>query len=86
MLEVQSKVFCWQASLRILVKVVHFCFRFASFRKVCIEMPGVLEWFMWLTLFGCLQHSTVSQLSSSVFRFSFSGFSSPPFHLSCSQK
>ena len=58
-------------------KVVHFCFRFASFGKVYIEMPGVLQWFLQLTLFGCLQHSTLSQLSSSVFRFSF------PFHFTC---
>ena len=29
-------------------------------------MPGVLEWFMKLTLFGRLQHSTVSQHFSSV--------------------
>ena len=38
--------------------VVHFCS--ASFRKVCIEMSGVLEWFLQFTLFGRLQHSTVS--------------------------
>ena len=58
-------------------EVVHFCFRFASFRKVCIEMSGVLEWFMQFTLFGRLKHSTVSQLSSSVFRLSF------PLHFTC---
>ena len=54
-----------------------FCFHFASFRKVCIEMLGVLEWFLQLTLFGRLQHSTVSQLSSFVFRFNF------PLHFTC---
>ena len=42
-----------------------------------MEMPGVLEWFLQLTLFGRLQHNTVSQLSSSVFRFSF------PLHFAC---
>ena len=58
----------------ILAKVVHFSFlfsRFAFFGNVCIEMPGVLEWFLQLTLFDRLQHSIVSQLSSSVFKFSF---------------
>ena len=37
-------------------------------------MSGVLERFLQLTLFGCLQHSTVSQLSSSVFRSNFFHF------------
>ena len=54
-----------------------FCFRFASFEKVCIEMPGVLEWFLKLALFRSLQHTTVNQLSSSVFRFS------SPLHFTC---
>ena len=54
-----------------------FSFCFLQELKVCIEMPGVLELFMQLTLFCCLQHSTVSQLSSSVFRFSL------PFHFTC---
>ena len=45
MLGAQAKVFRWQDSSWILAKVVLFCFRFASFGKVCIEMPGVLEWF-----------------------------------------
>ena len=51
------------------------CFRFASFRKVCIEMSGVLEWFLQLTLFGRLQHSTVN------FLFLFSDLSSPSISL-----
>ena len=34
-----------------------------------------MEWFSQLTLLGRLQHSTVSQLSSSVFRFSFTSIS-----------
>ena len=40
-------------------------------------MPGVLEWFLQLTLFDRQQHSTMCQLFSPVFRFSF------PLHFTC---
>ena len=46
MLGAQGKVYRWQASLLILATAVHFCFRFASFGKVYIEMKGLLEWFL----------------------------------------
>ena len=71
MLRAQSNsawiIIIMQASLWIVTKAVHFCFRFAPSGKVCIEMPIVLQWFLQLTSFVRLQHSTVSQLSSSDF-------------------